>query len=611
MKFRYFLIAFLLCTDISMSAQLTLNANFTNIDFLASNRISKVGNGQNAGDVTLYTNAATISGQRVDCIVRTLSLTGGAFTLPGSAPALTTPFDYSSATGTGMTANQDRYFAPTFNFNSGGGNCRFRFEFILGNSYNNSNNTGTTVNIQNIYLNTYDIDGNGNNPSQQYNDFGGFSQTQLLTGAGSNVSVSYNTTTGLTRFQSFSNLNSTNVTADGFRVRIMYAVVSSLEIVVGSIGSGAAYFFLDFGPGPSWTNNPTLFSTPTLDLNTSTAGVDNANNACSGMTSLTSGTTNITSANTVNVDEITISYSVSEITDGNNEVLIPNAATPSNNQIVLNFTVGGTQTFSVGSIPLTLNSSVSGGNRRLSIVRTSGRMTKAEAETVLDALHYLNKKAIPTFGIRNFTVIIRENSFESPPTVYRIDVSCPLLPVIGLELKATHAPGGVLVEWSTLQEIETDYFELERSTDSRIFKPIHRKSAAGNSDTPRQYKFLDDLQNIDLTSRIYYRIRQADINGTAVYSKIIAIDMKGLGKPMLYNNPFQDRISIEFPNTLPRPIFIALTDPTGRLVRAENIQLSEGNRRLQINRLQQLQPGLYYLRIQDGQTVHQFTVLKQ
>ena len=173
-------IFFLLSGFFTVSAQAVFNANNGNINFLAANKVHKVGtNGSSVGNVTLYTNVITIGGQRIDCIVRTIGLTNGSFTLPQSPAANTIPFDYSSPTGSGLSANLDRFFSPMLTFNNGGGSAKFKFEFILGNSYNNTTNKGNPVIIQNITLNTYDIDGNGGATSNQYNEFGGFSSVTL------------------------------------------------------------------------------------------------------------------------------------------------------------------------------------------------------------------------------------------------------------------------------------------------------------------------------------------------------------------------------------------------------------------------------------------------
>jgi hypothetical protein len=51
--------------------------------FLAANKIHKVGTvGSSAGSKTLYTNVITIGSQQIDCIVKTVSISNGSFSLP-------------------------------------------------------------------------------------------------------------------------------------------------------------------------------------------------------------------------------------------------------------------------------------------------------------------------------------------------------------------------------------------------------------------------------------------------------------------------------------------------------------------------------------------------
>lgn len=245
---------------LNLHAQQSYDANYNKISFLAGSKIHKTGtDGSGAGNITLYANVITISGQSIDCIVKTVSLTGGTFTLPNGAAGGTIPFDYSANTGTGIpTDNKDDFFSPTFSWSSGGGSCQFDFQFILGGSYNNTTNTGTPVILQNVYLNTYDIDGNGGSNSNQYAEFGGFSSTQYATGG--NIGTSYNTNTGLTKFRSKSTTNFSNVNDDATRIRVYYTTISKFSILLGADGSGAAYYFLDFSVGPNWTTTPSPIS---------------------------------------------------------------------------------------------------------------------------------------------------------------------------------------------------------------------------------------------------------------------------------------------------------------------------------------------------------------
>ncbi|MEN9345724.1 MAG: hypothetical protein RLZZ60_1193, partial [Bacteroidota bacterium] len=242
-----------------VNAQNSYNVNSRTLVFLAANKIHKVGtDGSGVGNKTLYTNVITIGSQQIDCIVTTVSLSNGSFALPNSPASGTIPFDYSSNSGTGMSANEDSFFSPTMTWNSNGGNCRFNFQFIAGGSYNNSSNTGTNVILQNVFVNTYDIDGNGGTNSNQFNAFGGFSTTQFQTATGGYIQSIFDFSVNKTKFRSTTNTNITNVTDDRTRVKVFYTSLSSFDFVVGSEGSGAAYYFLDFGQGPAWTNTPSV-----------------------------------------------------------------------------------------------------------------------------------------------------------------------------------------------------------------------------------------------------------------------------------------------------------------------------------------------------------------
>ncbi|HMO32523.1 MAG TPA: hypothetical protein PKE07_05950 [Lacibacter sp.] len=610
MKLRLFLALTAISLHGAVLSQQIFDANFANISFPDASRTLRVGNGQAAGNIVTYSNVITIGSQPIDCIIRTVSITNGTFTLPGSAAAGTTAFDYGAATGTGMSGNENRFFSPTFNFSTGGGNCRFRFEFILGGSYNTTTNTGTPVILENVYVNTYDIDGNGGASSNQFNEFGGFAQAQLLTGTGSNISVSYNATTGLTRFASNTNTNITNITADATRIRVGYGNVSSFEIAVGSLGSGAAYFFLDLGIGPAWTATPTTQFAPALDLNTTTPGVNNSVFSCAGLEPLTTGTTNITTVSTVNVNEIVITFPSAEIADANDEVFIPNQASPTLDNILLGFTGSGSQSFSIGGVSYTVARSVTGGTRRLGVTRTTGTLTKAEAEAFLDALHYSNKSLAPTAGNRNFTVTIRENPYVSPATLYLVDVSCSTLPVRGLQLNAVFGQGEVTVQWTTEQEAETDFFEVERSTDLRTFTSLGKIQAAGTSLSRRNYQYRDRLQDAGAATRIHYRIRQVDMNGASVFSKTVTVNRKFLDLVSVRTNPFREQLVLELRFPATRSLSIQLLDQLGRPVRTTHTQMPGGNQQVLLSGLDQFPAGTYYLRLVDGEDVRLIPVTK-
>jgi len=529
------LTAFFFSSLHSSLAQSIFDANYNNFSFLAANKVHKVGtDGSAAGNITLYTNVITIGAQQIDCIVTTVSLSGGTFTLPGSPGAGTIPFDYSATTGLGMSANVDRFFSPTFNWSSAG-SCRFRFQFILGGSYSNATNTGTAVILQNVYVNTYDIDGNGSASSNQNNEYTGFNSAQYKTTAGGVIVPSYNATSSFTRFRSNTTTNTTAVVDDNTRVRIGYNQVSTIEIIVGGDGGGAAYYFLDFGQGPAWTVTPPVISTPVLDMSTTNAGVNNNLQTCFIATRFTEGAGNLTGSTNA-VTEIEIQIPASEVPDGNSEVLLPTTPTGVTDSIRLGTPFSGTQSVVISSVTYQVARSSSGGIYIINITPTSGTFTTAQAEAFLDELRYINKTSSPTNGIRNFSVIIRENFLKSVPAVFQMNINCSTLPVTWLSFTATKQPAGtVLLNWRTTNEVNAKDYLVQYSTNGTSWSILSTIAATNSSSAVSNYQYIHAAP---VAGANYYRIAQRDIDDRIQFSMSKQLSFtNGIPALQLIGNP--------------------------------------------------------------------------
>jgi hypothetical protein len=107
-----------------------------------------------------------------------------------------------------------------------------------------------------------------------------------------------------------------------------------------------------------------------------------------------------------------------------------------------------------------------------------------------------------------------------------------VLPIELLYFKGEHLINANLVEWTTLTEINNDYFTIEKSFDAISFSAIGIIQGAGNSFNNIEYQFSDDnlTQNTN-----YYRLKQTDFDGKYSYSNIIVL--KGsLTDGIYYNN---------------------------------------------------------------------------
>lgn len=107
-----------------------------------------------------------------------------------------------------------------------------------------------------------------------------------------------------------------------------------------------------------------------------------------------------------------------------------------------------------------------------------------------------------------------------PYTLASVDGSLQngVLPVTFLSFKVTDNNGKAYVQWATANEVNNNYFEVERCSDGRSFQAIAKVyPKEGNVAATKNYSFVD--QNVS-DAATYYRIKQVDIDGNVHYSSI-------------------------------------------------------------------------------------------
>lgn len=99
------------------------------------------------------------------------------------------------------------------------------------------------------------------------------------------------------------------------------------------------------------------------------------------------------------------------------------------------------------------------------------------------------------------------------------------------------------LSWSTLNEVNTNIFDVERSINGKDFFSIGRVKAIGNSNTTQNYNFAD--ANINNATIYYYRLKSVDNNGSYGYSNTIRISKDSKTTISLYPNPSRNIVTIE------------------------------------------------------------------
>jgi hypothetical protein len=116
-----------------------------------------------------------------------------------------------------------------------------------------------------------------------------------------------------------------------------------------------------------------------------------------------------------------------------------------------------------------------------------------------------------------------------------------VLPVVLTSFGASRTAAGVRLHWATASEKNSARFEVQRSLDGRTFATVASLPAAGSSQLARTYAAVDEAAP---AGALYYRLRQADQDGTAQYSPVVAL-AAGTGLVAgAYPNPTRDGVTL-------------------------------------------------------------------
>jgi hypothetical protein len=125
------------------------------------------------------------------------------------------------------------------------------------------------------------------------------------------------------------------------------------------------------------------------------------------------------------------------------------------------------------------------------------------------------------------------------------------LPVSWGGILAVQHDYGNRIEWQTLQEVNCEYFEVERSYDANHFEAVSEIiPAAGNSQVAQNYFWVDASSASNQT--VYYRVKQVDFDGQYDYSEMVAVKTDGDYNPIVvYPQPAKDQISVTYSGNQP------------------------------------------------------------
>ena len=109
------------------------------------------------------------------------------------------------------------------------------------------------------------------------------------------------------------------------------------------------------------------------------------------------------------------------------------------------------------------------------------------------------------------------------------------LPVELISFKAQNTSSQIEITWETAWERNASHFEVQRSTNLQEFSTLKTILANGNTRERSRYVFMDESPLVGIN---YYRLRQTDLDGQFMHSKIIAAQLNTeIPQIFIHQNP--------------------------------------------------------------------------
>jgi Secretion system C-terminal sorting domain len=191
--------------------------------------------------------------------------------------------------------------------------------------------------------------------------------------------------------------------------------------------------------------------------------------------------------------------------------------------------------------------------------------------------------------------------------------SSSLLPVKYASFDAVASDNKVTLKWITEDEVNNDHFEVERSFDGTNFTTIGLVLDGFANGNRKTYMFKDNAAELQTKTVVYYRLKQIDNNGKAVYTNKLVVRLQAkTGVTMQVSpNPFVQDLNMQFTATANGTAQINIISITGQKMVTKQASVSKGFNTLQLNGLTNLAPGMYTAQlIIDGAIISNQKIIK-
>jgi Secretion system C-terminal sorting domain len=170
-----------------------------------------------------------------------------------------------------------------------------------------------------------------------------------------------------------------------------------------------------------------------------------------------------------------------------------------------------------------------------------------------------------------------------------------VLPINLMNFQGKIEQKNAVLDWTTASESNNSHYIIERSTDGLHFSEVGKVQSKGNHNQKMTYTFVD--QNAP-EGKLYYRLKQVDIDGKSETFKVISLQNTYAGFGFkVFPNPASEMIVIQTDDILRSDVHVALVNTLGATVVEKDFLAGSSNCFLDT---QTLYNGLYQLVITEN-----------
>jgi glucose/arabinose dehydrogenase len=200
--------------------------------------------------------------------------------------------------------------------------------------------------------------------------------------------------------------------------------------------------------------------------------------------------------------------------------------------------------------------------------------------------------SITSFGVDQNNEI---HLTSSNGTIYRFTPS--LAPVELSSFSAVILENGINLKWRTETEVSNYGFDVLRSVQNDIWEKIGFVEGHGNSNSPKDYSFIDE----NVTAGKYsYRLKQIDTDGKFKYCKVIVVEFDSpfhYGLNQNYPNPFNPATIINYNLPEDSDVSIKIYDALGKEIDLITNGIHQKGSYQQTWNAEGLASGVYYVKM--------------